>query len=369
MRLACLGLLVPVACAFASFGAGGVHVSVAGKRPAALLGRPWAVRLAVRPVSFRGTVSVTASGSKTLHARATRRQGVYRVRLTFPAAGRWRLTAHAGGSTSQLGTVVVAPAPLRFSEPTSIDLEPAGTLLLVENNPGRLLRVDPETGVTVLVPAMTRPYAVVRAPSGDLFVSVESSVERIASSAARTTVVGAGTNVGPLAVSTGGDVYYATATQVFRLAGGSGPPIRVAGTGAEGGGGDGGPALDAQLSAPHGLALAADGALLVSDAGNGRVRRIDPVSGVISGLAQIGRPDGLDVLTDGSIVVVDGQDDRVVHLTASGTRIGFVGPSFTTAYDVEAAPGGVTYVLEAGPAGRIRRVAANGSVTTVSRKR
>ena len=132
--------------------------------------------------------------------------------------------------------------------------------------------------------------------------------------------------------------------------------------------GTAGPRSTPSSAAPHGLALAADGALLVSDAGNGRVRRIDPVSGVISALAQVGRPDGLDVLADGSLVVVDGQDDRVVHLAPSGARMGLVGPVFTIAYDVEAAPGGVTYVLEAGPAGRIRRVAADGTVTTVSRR-
>jgi streptogramin lyase len=370
MRLVCLGLLVPVTCAFASFGSGHVHVSVAGKRPAAVLGKPWAVRLAVRPASFRGTVIVKATGSKLLHARATRSRGVYRLRLTFPASGRWRLTARAGGTTSRLGTVLVAPAPLAFHEPTSIDLEPAGTLLLVENNPGRLLRVDPATGrVTTVVRAMTRPYAVVRAPSGDLLVSTESRVERIGSNGTRTTVADAGTDVGPLAISSEGDVYYATATQVFLLAGGSGPPVRVAGNGVQGGAGDGGPALDAQLSVPHGLAIATDGALLVADTGNGRIRRIDPVSGVISALAQVRQPDGLDVVADGSVVVVDGQADRVVHLGPFGTRIGFVGPVFTTAYDVEAAPGGVNYVLEAGSAGRIRRVAADGTVTTVSRRR
>lgn len=369
MRIVCLGLLVPVVCAFGSSGSGRVQVSVTGKRPAAVLGKPWTVRLAVRPGSFHGTVMVTATGPRLLRARVTRKRGVYRLRLAFPGAGRWRLTARAGGTTSRLGTVRVAPAPLIFNEPTSIELEPAGTLLLVENTPGRLLRIDPETGrVTVVVPAITRPYAVVRAPSGDLFVSTESRVERIGPGA-RTTVAAAGTDIGPLAVSPGGDVYYATATQIFRLAGGSGPPVRVAGTGVEGGGGDGGLALDAQLSVPHGLEIAADGALLVADTGNGRIRRIDPASGVISALAQVGRPDGLDLVADGSIVAVDGQQDRVVHLTPSGTRIGFVGPVFTTAYDVEAAPGGVSYVLEAGPAGRIRRVAANGTVTTVSRRR
>ena len=366
MRIVCLGLLVPVVCAF---GSSRVQVSVAGKRPTAVVGKSWSVRLAVRPASFRGAVMVSATGRHLLRARVTRKRGAYRLRLTFPAAGRWRLTARAGGSTSQLGTVLVAPAPLVFSEPTSIELDPAGTLLLVENSPGRLLRIDPETGrVTAVVPAMTRPYAVVRAPSGDLFVSTESRVERIGPSGTRTTVADAGTDVGPLAVSPAGDVYYATATQVFRLAAGSGPPVRVAGTGVEGGGGDGGLALDAQLSVPHGLAIATDGALLVADTGNGRIRRIDPVNGVISALAQVGRPDGLDIVADGSLVVVDGQEDRVVHLALSGTRIGFVGPVFTTAYDVEAAPGGVTYVLEAGPAGRIRRVAADGTVTTVSRR-
>ena len=37
------------------------------------------------------------------------------------------------------------------------------------------------------------------------------------------------------------------------------------------------------------------------------------------------------------------------------------------AYDVEASPEGVAYLLQAGPSGRIRRIAPDGSVTTVSR--
>ena len=64
--------------------------------------------------------------------------------------------AQAGGATSRLGSVRVRRPPARplvFAQPTSIDLEPAGTLLLVENNPGRVLRVNPANGrVSVLVP-------------------------------------------------------------------------------------------------------------------------------------------------------------------------------------------------------------------------
>ena len=93
------------------------------------------------------------------------------------------------------------------------------------------------------------------------------------------------------------------------------------------------------------------------------------MSGVISTLAQIGRPDGLDVSRTGRSSWWTGRTIASSTSLPPGTRIGFVGPVFSTAYDVEAAPGGVTYVLEAGPAGRIRRVAADGTVTTVSRKR
>jgi glucose/arabinose dehydrogenase len=57
----------------------------------------------------------------------------------------------------------------------------------------------------------------------------------------------------------------------------------------------------------------------------------------------------------------------VLHLGESGARIGFVGPAFRVPYDVQAAADGTVYVLEAGPAGRVRRVSPDGRVSTVSR--
>jgi streptogramin lyase len=371
VRWAALGLLVVCGLVPGAVAAQPVHVARAGKPAPAIAGRSWTLRLAVRPASFHGTLRVTASGPERTGVRATGGHGSYRARLVFPSAGRWKLAARAGATTSQLGSVRVRPAPpqpLAFSEPTSIFVEPSGTLLLVENSPGRLLRVDPRTGgVTALVPSISRPYAAVRAPSGDVFLSNGSLLSRVDATGARTTVATAGGDIGPVAVAPGGDVYYATATQVFRLAGAAGPPVLVAGTGVEGGGGDGGPAPSAQFSAPHGLAIAKDGAVLVSDAGNDRVRRIDPASGVVTALAQIGTPHGLDVAADGTIYVIDSRENRVVHLGADGSRLGLVGPVFGLPYAVASAPGGVVYVLESGPFGRLRRVAPDGTVTTVSR--
>jgi sugar lactone lactonase YvrE len=331
------------------------------------------VRLTVRPVSYAGAVRLTAKGPRRLDVRATGRRGSYRARVVFPAPGLWRLSARAGGTTSRLGAVRVRRAPVRpvvFVQPTSIDLEPSGTLLLVENNPGRVLRVSPATGrQSVLVPSLFRPYAIVRVPSGSVYISIGNQLQRLNGSGTPTTVaeVPLGVEIGPIAAAPNGDVYYSTATQIYRLPGGTGPSVHIAGTGAEGGGGDGGPAVDAQFSSPHGLAVAADGSLLVSDRGNNRVRRIDPATGLITSFAPVGEPYGIDVAPDGTVYVIDGAEKRVLRLSLSGARLGFLGPSFQIPYDVEVGADGIAYLLEAGQAGHVRRIAPDGTVTTVSR--
>src|SRR5215471_7064385 len=62
----------------------------------------------------------------------------------------------------------------------------------------------------------------------------------------------------------------------------------VAGTGQPGFSGDRGPANRAQLKQPHSIAFAPDGALLICDIGNHRVRRLDLGAGTISTYAGTG---------------------------------------------------------------------------------
>ncbi|MDQ3946128.1 MAG: NHL repeat-containing protein [Actinomycetota bacterium] len=64
----------------------------------------------------------------------------------------------------------------------------------------------------------------------------------------------------------------------------------VAGNGMEGFGGDGGPALQATMNQPHGVAVDAAGNVYIADSANHRIRRVDR-QGVITTVAGNGTPD------------------------------------------------------------------------------
>src|SRR5688500_11654224 len=67
-----------------------------------------------------------------------------------------------------------------------------------------------------------------------------------------------------------------------------GTVITIAGTGALGFSGDGGPATNATLKEISGLAFGGDGTLYFADEGNLRIRAIDPVTGIVRTIAGTG---------------------------------------------------------------------------------
>lgn len=116
-----------------------------------------------------------------------------------------------------------------------------------------------------------------------------------------------------------------------------------AGTGERGDSGDGGPALEARLSHPEGLALDVDGNLYVADSFNHRIRRIDAQTGTIDtvagipgagGLAGDGGPAteaelrfprGVSVAPDGRLYIADTFNHRIRRIEEDGTIVTVAG--------------------------------------------
>ncbi|MEZ4366949.1 MAG: DUF4215 domain-containing protein [Kofleriaceae bacterium] len=179
----------------------------------------------------------------------------------------------------------------------------------------------------------------------------------------------------------------------------SGVLTTVAGVGSAGGRGDGSPATSAELNAPQGLAIDGFGDVYIADRSNHRIRKVTATTGVISTVAGTGAPgfsgDGgpataamlsspFDVLVDGlgNLIISDRVNHRVRRVdvttgditTLAGTGIaGGLGDGgaataarLSNPAGLAFAPDGDVLVAEFGGA-RVRRIdLATGVITTIA---
>ena len=192
--------------------------------------------------------------------------------------------------------------------PHSIVFAPDGRLLICDIGNHRLRRVDLETG---LIETFAGNGAREPTPDG-------------------APLAGTALN-GPRAMALGpdGDLYLALreGNAIYRIDLENETIHHVAGTGEQGYGGDGGPAREATLAGPKGLAYAADGTLYVADTENHVIRRINLATGIIStalGTGERGdgpepeprrcrmnRPHGIWVDEAGALYVGDSEAHRI----------------------------------------------------------
>ncbi len=132
---------------------------------------------------------------------------------------------------------------------------------------------------------------------------------------------------GVTALPGGGFLVVDTMYHRVRRVGPDGVIFTVAGSSVRGPHGDGGPALAAQLDTPSSVALMPDGGFLIADTGNHRIRRVLPdgrittiAGGAVAGFVGDGGPAGQSLLssprdvavaTDGAIVIVDSGNARL----------------------------------------------------------
>jgi len=211
----------------------------------------------------------------------------------------WIITSAVGsGEKGFAGDGGPANAAL-LNGPFDIAFDPAGNLYFSDTFNNRIRRVDAQSGIISTV-----------AGNGDKGYSGDGGP---ATGAALNEPYG-------IAIDRAGNVYTADRLnrRVRRIAAGSGIITTLAGTGEAAYSGDGGPAAQAGLAEPNGLAFdAAERHLYITDVADNRVRIVDLASGTIATFAGTGAAEHSG---DGGQATAAGTfGARAVKLAADGT--------------------------------------------------
>ena len=133
-----------------------------------------------------------------------------------------------------------------------------------------------------------------------------------------------------VAVGTTGDVYVSdnSNNRIRKIEAATGTIRTIAGTGEQGYGGDGGPATEAGLYSPGGVAVDGSGNVYIADSANHRIRKIDAATATISTIAGIGEggysgdgrlatgarlsfPGGVATGSDCRVFIADSENHRI----------------------------------------------------------
>lgn len=167
----------------------------------------------------------------------------------------------AGSGVAGFSGDGAAAAAASFSSPVAVALDAAGNVYVADLNNNRIRKV--------VVGGTIATFAGTVTSIGDGGPSTQARVEPWA-----------------VAVDAAGNLYIADRLENrVRKVSPAGTITTVAGTGAAGYSGDGGPASQAALNTPSDVALDSGGNLYIADAGNNRIRQVNAATGFITTFA------------------------------------------------------------------------------------
>lgn len=274
----------------------------------------------------------------------------------------------------------------------------------------------PGSGGLATTTAIGAPESVVADNQGDFFFTEDNNniVQKVDSQGMISTFAGNGQIPYPGITGSGGPataasittpfglllsgetLYISTAMYVWSVDLNTNIATIIAGTGVQGYGGDGGPAISATFNEPWGMAVDSSGDLIVADSWNARARRISSSSQIVTtiagGFLGDGGPAlkaGLDVAFgggiafdgEGNLYIADSQNNRVRKVSTAGTITTIAGNGLT-GYSGDNGPAvaasladptavafdgsGNMFIADAGN-GVVRKVDASGNISTFAR--
>ena len=279
----------------------------------------------LEPGAYEGAITITErqpTGFAALFSKHTPAWPVT-VPVTFIVIPEGEEDTPSGTTTTFAGDGGPAVEAL-LDFPLGVALDAAGNLYIADSNNNRIRKVDPAGIITTIArtdeegffgdggPAteahLRCPSGVATDSTGNLYIAdpCNQRILRVDPSGTISTYAGTGElsfggDGGPaveaqlrfppgVTVDAAGNLYIADfANHRIRKVGSSGTITTIAGTGERGFAGDGGSATEAQLRGPTGVATDGTGNLYIADPGNDRIRRVDS-SGTISTVAGNGIP-------------------------------------------------------------------------------
>ncbi len=376
-------------------------------------------------IRYPSSVALDASGNLYIA------DGNHRIRKVDASTGNISTVAGTGvqGFSGDNGPATSA----QFNWPSGVAVDASGNLYIADGN-NRIRKVDAATGIITTVagtgtggfsgdggPATSAqlhyPRSVALDASGNLYIAdwLNNRVRKVDAESGTISTIAVRT-VTPtwlfvplgVAVDGAGNVYIADTRNNRVLRAAALPPLPsnpqapgrviedVGGDGTPGGDGDGGPAANARVNSPSGVAIDGAGNVYIADTRNNRVRRIDP-DGIIDEFAgdgtagfggdggaavdaQLKGPNGAAVDRSGNVYIADTRNHRIRKVDAAGNistiagtgAAGFGGDGGAAAaaqlnnpYGVAADGGGNIYIADTGNH-RIRKIDADGNISTVA---
>jgi sugar lactone lactonase YvrE len=367
-------------------------------------------------LNFPAGVAVDAAGNVYIADKRNNRihrMGLDGIVTIFAGTGRFGFSGDGGPA---------AQATLNF--PSGVAVDAKGNVYIADTQNNRIRRVGPDGLITTFAGTGSPPFsgdggpaaqATLNFPSGvavdakgNVYIADSNNhrIRRVGSDGIITTFAGGGRSLGDggpatqaslspsgVAMDTNGNLYIAdTDNHRIRRVGPDGIIITFAGTGTPGFSGDGGPAAQASLNRPSGVAVDAKGNVYIADPGNNRIRRVDS-DGIITtfagGSAGDGRPAAqaslfvpISVAVDanGAVYIADEGDHRIRRVGPDGIITTLAGDGKPPADSIGdggpaaqaklVSPQGVTVDIKGNvyiaSGGRIRRVGPDGIITTLA---